>query len=201
MKEVGRYLREHAAAIRERWLGEMRTSAVGKPTGVLVDHLPELLDRMARCLDVGATEPHERHERDATPAPDHDESAHDPGDVVTEYHVLRSVVLDFAARSPDLSADARARFPALASTHDPLDHTLAEAVERRAAERDRAVLRGGRADEVAPEQVLLDAMIARSALRMARLVDELVELTRNPPGGGVAVVRRPPEPVAAAGDA
>jgi signal transduction histidine kinase len=209
MSTLSQRLRDQRDAIVAEWLRRLREvpDAAGTPEPVLVNNVPQILDEMAECLEKrGACRPG----LDALPtlhALDRYKIGFDIRSVLSEYRILRQVIIEHVA--VPLAERAEEAF-----LHDLLDKAIGDGVEHFAFERDRAReifvgmlghdLRNPlgaismasqallqQSDRLDPTHRRLAKRILSSATRIERMADDLLDFTRGRIGGGVPIAVQP----------
>lgn len=208
MSGVADFIRNNREALLEDWLERVRStpSPANHSTDVLRDHLPDLLDRIADSVESGQSS-RELEEISQRHARLRHEIGFDLRGLVTEYHVLRDVLLD-ALRSAPGSPDDEHR----AAFHAYLDTAIMEAVHCYVEERERARqlfigilghdLRGPintislmtqrllrDQHDLDPRQVKRISRVSSALTGMQRMIDELLDFTRGRLEGGFPVHR------------
>jgi signal transduction histidine kinase len=209
MSQLSQLLRDQRDAIVAEWIRRVRDvpDATNVPEPVLKDNVPQIIDEIAECLDRrGGCRPG----LDALPtlhALDRYKIGFDIRSVLTEYRMLRQVILTWIH---DLPADRTEE----AFLHDLLDKAIGDGVEHFAFERDRAReifvgmlghdLRNPlgaismasqamlqQSDRLDPSHRRLAKRILSSATRIERMADDLLDFTRGRIGGGVPIEVQP----------
>lgn len=216
MRTLAQFLRSHREQIMREW--EQRTFQLPSSRGLSRegrrDHVPHLLDAMADAIERGDTSTVSLEQLPLLHA-DH-RLAQDYGlrEVVAEYRLLRRVVLDvYAAQSKDMSEEALARLPPLIMFNENIDHAVTDAVDHYMLQRERTreyfvgmlshdlrdplnaivvgaemlLLRDG-CDDTGRQT--LERMRANAA-RMARLIADMLDVTRSRLGGGLPITPAP----------
>jgi signal transduction histidine kinase len=204
MSKLGTLLRAQRDAILAEWLRRVREQpeAEHMPEPVLRDNLPQIIDEIAECLD---RYPDCRPGLDALPtlhALDRYKIGFDVRDVVSEYRILRQVILSRISRASDREGEA--------CLHELLDRAISDAVDHFALERDRARevfvgmlghdLRGPlnaismaaqhlliQEDRLDPAHARLVKRVLSSVTRIDRMADDMLDFTRGRVGGGVPI--------------
>jgi len=216
MNRLVPFIREYRNAIIDGWIDRVALlpSARELPPEALRDHLPGLLDRLADAIerrDETAQPLENLLEQHATIR---FRAGYDLRQVVAEYRLLRESIIAVYAQRGDISDESRSQLEAFTVMHEALDRAISEAVDQYAIERDRereAFIAMLGHDLREPLNAILftatsmlqrqdasnlpaskDASrIARSAVRMERMVRDLLDFARGRLGGGFAVVPVP----------
>lgn len=217
MRSLAEFLRQYRDSIVTTWCAGVAAlpSATGQGRRGIRDHLPELLDELARSLDDETASGAALDKAGATHAKDRFAAGYDIREVVTEYQMLRQAILDaYARHAVDLSEPAGARIPALTRLDGMIDAAICDSVDRFVAERDRAkdvlvgilghdlrtplqsILMGAdtlakQGDALGPTVSKVANRITSSATRMGRMIEDLLDFTRAHLGGGIPVVPAP----------
>jgi PAS domain S-box-containing protein len=170
VQKLSRFIRERHASILNDWEGAVRTLPVARKLNgpALLDHIPDLLSRIAEMADELAagkrpTLPkHNAHEH----ALDRLGEGFDLREVVAEYGTLRECILRLWERDPQ----APGGLPELRLLDDAIDRAVAESVAHYVEARDRALQALDRVAAAAFESNDLDDFLRR-------LLDVLVNTT------------------------
>ncbi|MFC0678930.1 ATP-binding protein [Lysobacter korlensis] len=216
MRTLAQFLRSHREQIMREW--EHRTlqlpSSRGLPREGRRDHIPQLLDAMADAIERGDTSAVSLEQLPLLHA-DH-RLAQDYGlrEVVAEYRLLRRVVLDvYAAHSHDMPEEALSRLPPLIMFNENIDHAVTDAVDHYMMQRERmreyfvGMLSHDLRDPLNAIVLTTEMMLLRdgqdpgdrhalermraNAGRMARLIADMLDVTRSRLGGGLPITPGP----------
>lgn len=212
MRTLAEFLRSHREQIMREW--ERRTrgfpSARGLSREGQRDHIPQLLDAMADAIERGDTSTVSLEQLPLIHADHRLSQDYGLREVVAEYRLLRRVVLDiYAAEAGDMSPGSRARLPPLITFNENIDHAITDALDHYTMQRDRTrdyfvgtlshdlrdplnsitlnaqvLVRREGVDET--EERALERILS-SAGRMARLIADMLDVTRSRLGGGLPI--------------
>lgn len=216
MPRIGAYLRQRRDAIGAECARRIQAripAAQGASHASLADPLPPLIDALADALDreEGAVPevlaPARRH------AQLRDEQAFGLREIVWEYAILRDVLLESIAASPDVPVEARPVFATVQAVDHEVDRAVYEAIRQYVDARDRRrdlfagmlthdlrnplhaarltlsmMERRGRLD---PEDAVALETARSYLVTVSKLVDELAEFMRARLGQGIPVNRAP----------
>lgn len=216
MKRLADFLRQHRDAIVATWCAEVASlpSAASQGRRGIPDHVPELLDELARALDEhagGAS----LDQMAAVHAKTRFAAGYDVREVVTEYQILRRIILEtYAAEAVRTSEPPGSRFRAASRLDWMIDAAICDAVDRFVAERERAkdILVGvlghdlraplqsivfsaatliDRGDVTGASATKVGKRIRASAERMGNMIRDLLDFTRAHLGGGIPITAAP----------
>lgn len=155
------FLRERREAILTTWLERIREESNTRhlPEPALIDHLPELLDRLAVMTD--ALEAGQSAELPASTAERHAlerlEEGFDLAEVVGEFALLRDVILEHWENHPRTRHDRRVA----QIIHRAVDQTIMASVDRYVGARERVLRALDQISTAAIEVGGLDAFLDR----------------------------------------
>lgn len=160
MARLGRFLREHAAAIVDDWCARVSTfdSAQGFSRPALMDHVPHVLSRVADALDPPHPEPASVvADTSIAHALDRLEQGYDLEEIVAEYAELRRCILARweAEMAPTIPVGQ------LRVLETALDESMREATVRFAAERSRLLTALDRLSQAAHGSTDVDGLLAQ----------------------------------------
>lgn len=216
MRTLADFLRSNREQIMREWEQRMLQlpSSRGLPRDGRRDHVPQLLDAMADAIERGDTSPVSLEQLPLLHADHRLAQEYGLREVVAEYRLLRRVVLDvYAAHSLDMPEEARSRLPPLIMFNENIDHAVTDAVDHYMLQRERmreyfvgmlshdlraplnAIVLGTemlllRDGHDAAERQTLERMRANAA-RMARLIADMLDVTRSRLGGGLPITPGP----------
>jgi signal transduction histidine kinase len=211
MSSLSAFIRERRDAILDRWVSRAASLPAASESDAR-DHLPAMLDHLADAVD--------RRDESARPLEDLPQQhatlrfreGYDLRQVVAEYRLLRSVVMDLYTEQGDTTVRAGNLMPPLAVMHEAIDRAIGDAVDQYALERDRvretfiAMLGHDlreplhamvfsaetltRTPSDAPTMNIVRRIIA-NAQRMDRMIRDLLDFARTRLDGGFAITPVP----------
>jgi signal transduction histidine kinase len=199
---VTTHLRRNKAEIADAWERAVRRDVVALERldrAALIDHLPEFLDALADWIDGDTVAIRRMYDALADGHALQRLGHHvELGAITREYAILRSTTLSqlLAVDSGPGVREALIRFD------EGMDHAIQEAVLRYTRARDDARERfvgilghdlRNPLNAIAMAAGMLDdhptgPVIARSAARMARMIDDVIDFARVQLGGGIPIV-------------
>ena len=213
MQTLSAFIRRSRDAIVAEWLGRVRLlpSARGLSLPALLNHVPQILDKLADAIERGDTSSAALETLASEHAEERLQQQYGLDQVVTEYRILRRVILEL--HEEHLGSMALRSIPLIA-LNEVIDSAIADSVQSYTRERELArdlfvgILghdlrtplsalalnasqfrqRAAELPEWAPN---LAARMAASAARMERMIDDLLDLARTRLGGGMALDSRP----------
>jgi signal transduction histidine kinase len=213
MRSLAEFLRGHRDEIVATWIAEARSlpSGAGRGPGVIRDRMPELVEELAHSLDELDSAAASLDDAAATHARDRFAEGYDVREVVTEYQLLRRVVLDVYTAGSDLPESCKTRLPPLTRLNSMIDAAICDAVDQFVEERDRAKdifvgilghdLRAPLQSIMIAAEALLErtdtleaAFVLKAATRirssakgMAKMIHDLLDFARGHLGGGIPI--------------
>jgi signal transduction histidine kinase len=206
VKALASFIQTHRRRILREWTHAAADlpSARDKSLRTIRDHMPPLLDAL---VDILAAEDDTMLEMIDEVAHIHARErvrdAYDVREMVDEYRLLRTILLDLYVERGDLSTGARA----LVIVNQVIDRAIREAVERYVEERDRireifvGILGHDLRTPLLAIQMSADLLkvsdhraevrhaerIERAAARMRRMIDDLLDFARVRFGDGIPI--------------
>lgn len=156
------FIRDHRAEILSVWEGIVRQLPIARDLDrpALIDHLPNLLDRIATIADELVAGEHPRLAPDLAEvhALERLDAGFDLGQVVAEYAVLRDCVVRMWSRHSEVRADEAMGVRAL---NQAIDKAVGVSVQRYTHARERTLLSLDRISAAALETHNLDEFLDR----------------------------------------
>lgn len=205
------FLRKFNDEIVGKWLGlvERRKPAPTKSLDV-INHVPEMLDRLAAAIERQDETPTALSDLPATHAEQRFRLGYSIIEVIEEYRLLRKVILDtYVERGVDVERETVTRIPALNMVNGAIDRAIAEAADRYTVERERSRdiilgvlghdLRNPLAVIALSAQAMstyesVDAFVVRHSLRvaanaerMSNMIEVLLDFTKARMAGGIPI--------------
>lgn len=212
MRKLAAFLHSHRERIVEEW--ERRTlhqlpSSQQLSRRARRDHVPQLIDAMATAIDRDDTTMVSLEQLPLIHADERWLQDYDLREVVAEYRLLRRVILDVYVQHIDENPGSEGSLPPLVTLNENIDHAITDAVDHYTMQRDRTreyfvgMLSHDLRDPLnsiamsaellqreglqPADQLRLAARVASSAVRMRRLIDDMLDVTRSRLGAGLPV--------------
>lgn len=204
------FIQDHREQIVQAWMTRVSTlpAARGQSWGMLRDHVPQMLDEIARVLDGDTIPPGALERLAARHASMRYRKGYDPRQVVAEYQALRQSLLSMYDAT--LGEMPRDLLRPVSAFNEMLDVAIADAVEQFVTERDRAreifvailghdlrtplqtIAMGAQAllergEALDDRTIKVAVRSAAAASRMERMIRDLLDFARGRLGDGIPV--------------
>ncbi len=185
--ELGTFIREHRARLLQEWERAVRQLPYARDLSRprLLDHLPDLLDRIAHVVETVRTGGHESlEELPEVHALDRLDSGFDLDDVAGEYALLRGCILQLYAEHVEAAgaASLAVAMQEVVRFNRTFDEAVAAAVSRYARARERTLVALDRISEAAlgteDADIFLPKLL-RVMLETTEAVDSVTLLLRE----------------------
>ena len=213
MQTLSDFIRRSRDAIVAEWISRVRLlpSAKGLSLPALLNHVPQMLDKLADAIERGDISSAALETLASVHAEERLQQQYGLGQVVTEYRILRRVILELHEEHLGLTT---LRGMPLLVLNEVIDSAIADSVESYTRERElaRDVFVGilghdlrtplsaialnasqlrQRASELPAWSSTLAERITGSAARMERMIDDLLDLARTRLGEGMVMDSKP----------
>jgi signal transduction histidine kinase len=213
MSTLAAFIRENKQQILDRWVIAVSTlpSAQGTPRRTVLNHVPDILDNLADAIDRDDVTSAPLYGLPNVHAALRLREGYDLRQVVAEYRALRRVIHEMYSESEAISAQSRPTMRPLRVMHSALDAAIGDAVDQFAVDRDRAreifiamlghdlraplhaIVVGGellsrRKDALDAAALKVAGQIRSSAMRMEKMIGDLLDFARGRFGGGLPIV-------------
>jgi len=217
VQSLSKFIRHHKNRIVDEWLREAAAlpSAHALHVDAVRDHIPEFLDHLAESIERGDLTAVTMQAIPNLHAATRVREGYDLRQVMSEYRLLRSVILRVYSEEGDISTESRPKLTPLSTMNAALDIAIADAVDQFAVDQGHArdmfigmlghdlrdplnaiafasqsMLDRGDALDAATAMTFA-ARISSNARRMDDMIRDLLDFARGRLGGGFPIATAP----------